>query len=260
MKILSSRYAQIGLALIVAVLLITSFSSSVAAGGPVYHTVEYGQTLYRIAMHYGTSVWAIACANGLYNPNYVYAGQVLLIPYGGHDGCKPAQKPGYGDHKGGYDRGYDQKDGYGKDGGYDDGYGHKDGYGKDGGYDDGYGHKDGYGKDGGYDDGYGRKDGYGKDGGYDDGYGHKDGYGKDGGYDDGYGHKDGYGKDGGYPPKYNPYPQKKFNCFYTVRWGDHLYRIGLKYGVSWTVLAHANNLHNGNYIYAGQVLRVPCVW
>jgi LysM repeat protein len=213
MKILSSRYTQIGLALIVAVLLIASFSSSAAASGPVYHTVQKGQTLYSIAMHYGTSVWAIACANGLYNPNYVYAGQVLAIPYGGHDGCKPAQKSGYGNHDGGYD---------------DGGYGHKDGYGKDGGYDEGYGHDDGYGKDGGYD----RKPEWNDKGDYGKGKGEK----------------------------WEPYPHKKFDCFYTVRWGDHLYRIGLKYGISWTVLARANGLTNGNYIYAGQVLRVPCAW
>jgi LysM repeat protein len=261
MKILSSRYTQIGLALIVAVLLIASFSSSAAASGPVYHTVQKGQTLYSIAMHYGTSVWAIACANGLYNPNYVYAGQVLAIPYGGHDGCKPAQKDGYGKHGGGYDDGgYGHKDGYGNDGGYDDGYGHKDGYGDECGCEEDYGHKDGYGKDGGYDDGYGHKDGYGKDGGYDEGYGHDDGYGKDGGYDrkPEWNDKGDYGKGKG--EKWEPYPHKKFDCYYTVRWGDHLYRIGLKYGVSWTVLAHANGLTNGNYIYAGQVLRVPCAW
>ncbi|MDL1896441.1 LysM peptidoglycan-binding domain-containing protein, partial [Anaerolineae bacterium CFX7] len=49
-------------------------------------------------------------------------------------------------------------------------------------------------------------------------------------------------------------------CYYTVRWGDHLFRIALRYNVPWTVIAQANGLHNGNYIYAGQVLRVPCVW
>jgi LysM repeat protein len=214
MKLLGSRYAQIGLALVVAVLLITAFSSSAAAAGPVYHTVHYGQTLYSIAQHYGTSVWAIACANGLYNPNYVYAGQVLLIPYGGHDGCKPGHKP------------YDKPD-YG--------YDHKDGY-------------DNVGHNGGYD----RKDGY----------DHKDGYGHDGGYDkkESYDHKGGYGCGPcGQPAKWQPEP-KKFGCYYTVRWGDHLYRIALKYGVSWTVIAHANGLYNANYIYAGQVLRVPCVW
>lgn len=159
MKIFTSRYAQIGLALIIAVLLIAGISTSASASGPVYHTVQPGQTLFSIATHYGTSVWAIACANGLFNPNYVYAGQVLLIPYGGGGGCQPAQKPAH------------------------------------------------------------------------------------------------------QPASWHPQPQPKpLGCFYTVRWGDHLFRIALRYNLPWTVLAQANGLHNGNYIYAGQVLRVPCVW
>lgn len=160
MKILTSRYAQIGLALILAVLLITTFSTTASAGGPVYHTVAPGQTLYSIAAYYGTSVWAIACANGLFNPNYVYAGQVLVIPQGymGGGGCAPAHQP--------------QPQ----------------------------------------------------------------------------------------PANWHPHPQPKPGCYYTVRWGDHLFRIALRYGVPWTVIAQANGLHNGNYIYAGQVLRVPCVW
>lgn len=165
MKILSSRYAQIGLALIIAVLIIAGVSGSAAAAGPVYHTVQPGQTLYSIAAWYGTSVWAISCANGLFNPNYVYAGQVLVIPTGGYygGGC---QSPHPGPwHPGGDHAGY-------------------------------------------------------------------------------------------YP---HPGP-KPLGCFYTVRWGDGLYRIAMNYGISWVTLAQANGLYNGNYIYAGQVLRVPCVY
>jgi LysM repeat protein len=177
MKILTSRYAQIGLALIIAVLLLAGVSSSADAASPTYHTVQKGQTLYSIAHWYGTSVWAISCANGIYNPNYIYAGQVLLIPYGGKDGCKPAHKPvvkhekPYGEHVK-YEKPYEPKKEY-----HDYGKGHK-----------------------------------------------------------------------------------PWGCFHTVRWGEGLFRIGLKYGVSWPVIAHANGLHNANYIYAGQVLRVPCVW
>jgi LysM repeat protein len=44
------------------------------------HTVQRGETLYRIALNYGTSVWAIARANGIANPNRIYAGQRLAIP------------------------------------------------------------------------------------------------------------------------------------------------------------------------------------
>lgn len=39
--------------------------------------------------------------------------------------------------------------------------------------------------------------------------------------------------------------------------GDTLYRIGLRYGLTTTTLAQGNCLPNSNYIYAGQVLRVP---
>jgi LysM repeat protein len=47
------------------------------------HVVRRGQNLSMIARWYGTSVWAIARANGLRNPNYIWAGQRLRIPCGG---------------------------------------------------------------------------------------------------------------------------------------------------------------------------------
>ena len=49
-------------------------------GGPVFHIVRYGENLIGIARMYGVSSWAIAQANGLMNPNYIYAGQRLIIP------------------------------------------------------------------------------------------------------------------------------------------------------------------------------------
>ena len=44
------------------------------------HVVRRGENLSRIARWYGTSVWAIANANGIRNPNYIWAGQRLQIP------------------------------------------------------------------------------------------------------------------------------------------------------------------------------------
>jgi LysM repeat protein len=44
------------------------------------HIVQPGENLYRIALNYGVSQWAIARANGIANPNYIYAGQRLVIP------------------------------------------------------------------------------------------------------------------------------------------------------------------------------------
>jgi LysM repeat protein len=50
--------------------------------GGVY-VVRYGDTLYSIAIRYGTSVQAIMQANGLSNPNFIWAGQRLRIPGAG---------------------------------------------------------------------------------------------------------------------------------------------------------------------------------
>jgi LysM repeat protein len=44
------------------------------------HVVQSGETLYRIALRYGTSVWAITRTNNIANPNCIYAGQRLVIP------------------------------------------------------------------------------------------------------------------------------------------------------------------------------------
>jgi LysM repeat protein len=59
------------------------------AGGGVYYTVQYGDTLFSIGRMYGVNPYTIAEVNGLSNPNCIYAGQVLYIPSGGgwNDGC-----------------------------------------------------------------------------------------------------------------------------------------------------------------------------
>jgi putative chitinase len=46
------------------------------------HVVQWGENLFRIAIRYGTTVEAIANANGIVNPHRIYAGQRLTIPYG----------------------------------------------------------------------------------------------------------------------------------------------------------------------------------
>ena len=50
------------------------------AYGPIYHYVRYGETLSSIGRLYGVNPYAIARANGISNPNRIYAGQWLLIP------------------------------------------------------------------------------------------------------------------------------------------------------------------------------------
>jgi putative chitinase len=61
-------------------LVIHGYPYTPPAPSPQVHVVQRGETLYSIARRYGTSVWAIAMANNLYNPNVIYAGQRLLIP------------------------------------------------------------------------------------------------------------------------------------------------------------------------------------
>jgi LysM repeat protein len=44
------------------------------------HLIVWGENLYRISLRYGVSMWVIAEANGIFNLNYILAGQVLCIP------------------------------------------------------------------------------------------------------------------------------------------------------------------------------------
>lgn len=46
----------------------------------ITHVVKPGESLSSIATRYGTTVSAVARANGITNPNYVAIGQVLIIP------------------------------------------------------------------------------------------------------------------------------------------------------------------------------------
>lgn len=97
----------------------------------------------------------------------------------------------------------------------------------------------------GYGTGYGHD--YGKD--YGKGYGHD--YGK--GYGQGYGHDYGKGYNAGYGSGYG----KKMGNRYCVRYGDTLYSIARYYGTSAWAIAHANGIHNPNYIRAGSCLIIP---
>ncbi|MCC7208729.1 MAG: LysM peptidoglycan-binding domain-containing protein [Anaerolineae bacterium] len=49
------------------------------AGGGT-HTVQPGENLFRISLRYNVSLAALMQANGIVNPNLIYAGQVLRIP------------------------------------------------------------------------------------------------------------------------------------------------------------------------------------
>jgi LysM repeat protein len=50
--------------------------------GSVIHIVQWGESLTSIARRYGISITDIVQANGITNPDYIYAGQRLVIPTG----------------------------------------------------------------------------------------------------------------------------------------------------------------------------------
>ena len=50
--------------------------------GYIQHTVARGDTFYRLARRYGTTVSAIAAANPQINPNRLQIGQILIVPLG----------------------------------------------------------------------------------------------------------------------------------------------------------------------------------
>ena len=62
------------------------------------HVVRRGETLSSIATRYGTTTQAIVRSNGLPNPNYIYAGQRLVIPGASNSGAASsgASQPGSG--------------------------------------------------------------------------------------------------------------------------------------------------------------------
>ena len=60
--------------------LVIPASGTVPGGGVRYHRVQPGESLWSISMKYGTTPWKIAAANGISNPNLIYAGRTLRIP------------------------------------------------------------------------------------------------------------------------------------------------------------------------------------
>lgn len=49
-------------------------------GGPRTHVVQKGENLFRISLRYNVTLQSLMLANGIYNPNLIYVGQVLRIP------------------------------------------------------------------------------------------------------------------------------------------------------------------------------------
>jgi LysM repeat protein len=57
--------------------------------GQTTHVVQRGENLFRIALRYGTTVNAVASANGIANPALIYVGQTLTIPAPGQTPSPP---------------------------------------------------------------------------------------------------------------------------------------------------------------------------
>jgi len=70
----------------------TEEATPVVATGSQVHTVQRGENLFRIAQRYGVTVEALAQANGVTNPAFIYAGQQLTIPGSGTP-TTPSQPP-----------------------------------------------------------------------------------------------------------------------------------------------------------------------
>ncbi|HEX9635320.1 MAG TPA: LysM peptidoglycan-binding domain-containing protein [Candidatus Limnocylindria bacterium] len=64
-------------------LVVASQAPTPAVAAPDTHQVASGETLTGIAARYGFSIATLAAANGITNPSYIRAGQVLAIPSAG---------------------------------------------------------------------------------------------------------------------------------------------------------------------------------
>ena len=58
-------------------------------------------------------------------------------------------------------------------------------------------------------------------------------------------------------PDPQPTPSPQTETTYVVQPGDNLFRIGLKFGISWVQIAEANGLVNPNLITVGDELKIP---
>lgn len=188
------------------------------------HIVAPGETLFRIALRYSTSVDAIAAANGIPYPYIIQTGQQLIIP--GPDAYAPApadgypQQPGYGaapqqpyqEYGAAPQQPYQAPQGY-------------DGTAPQQPYQEPYQGFEAAPQQP-YDEGYGQ------------GY---DAPPQAGGY---------------YPPQDNAYANPSAGT-HTIAPGETLYSIATRYGTSAEALAAANGLNNPNQIFVGQVLFLP---
>jgi LysM repeat protein len=68
-------------------------ASPIVAWGGCNYIVQPGETLFSIGIRYGVSPYYLAQINGLYNPNFIYAGMPLEVPCGGYQPHYPPHWP-----------------------------------------------------------------------------------------------------------------------------------------------------------------------
>ncbi len=75
--------------LVVGALLLSAapaFAAPATTGGgsgcSQFYTVQRGDNLFRIALRFNTTVYGLMRLNGLYSPNFIYAGQTLCVKAG----------------------------------------------------------------------------------------------------------------------------------------------------------------------------------
>lgn len=65
-----------------------------AGATPGTYVVQPGDTLYRLALRFGTTVEALVALNDIANPDLIYVHQVLLVPAGAAVPPEPGEGPG----------------------------------------------------------------------------------------------------------------------------------------------------------------------
>ncbi len=83
------RAASLALTVLLAFVFAGAVSPVAAQDGSATHTVQAGENLYRIALHYGLTVDQLVTANAISDPTRIFAGQVLTIP--GHADSSAAE-------------------------------------------------------------------------------------------------------------------------------------------------------------------------
>ncbi len=83
----------LGLVLLLQLALVPVSSAAPPPSGGFWHYVRHGETLFSIGRLYGVNAYTICSANGLYNCNYIWAGQSLWIPTYMHPGPYPPPQP-----------------------------------------------------------------------------------------------------------------------------------------------------------------------